>query len=100
MTDDIDLPELPYPPEWVGLNNNAVEYARAAVLADRERRGRTAPGADELEALRRDAARLDSGCIMTHERDEFGMEYKCERRGVDLRAAIDEAMAKQKGGQL
>ena len=45
----------------------------------------------EVRALREDKARLDSGCIVTHERDEFGEEYRCERRGNDLRAMIDEA---------
>jgi hypothetical protein len=29
---------------------------------------------------------------MTSERNDFGEEYKCERRGLDLRAMIDEAM--------
>lgn len=45
----------------------------------------------EVRALREDKARLDSGCIVTHERDEFGEEYRCERRGNDLRAMIDAA---------
>lgn len=45
----------------------------------------------EVRAMREDKARLDSGCIVTHERDEFGEEYRCERRGNDLRAMIDEA---------
>ncbi|KAA0089339.1 hypothetical protein CIW54_07690 [Paraburkholderia sp. T12-10] len=45
----------------------------------------------EVRALREDKARLDSGCIVTHERDEFGEEYTCERRGNDLRAMIDAA---------
>lgn len=47
----------------------------------------------EVRALRKDKARLDSGCIMTNERDDFGDEYKCERRGNDLRKMIDEAIA-------
>lgn len=46
----------------------------------------------ERDALKVDTERLDSGCIVTHERDEFGAEYECERRGVDLRARIDAAM--------
>ena len=46
----------------------------------------------EVEALRKDKERLDSGCIMTHERDDFGLAYKSERRGLDLRAAIDDAI--------
>lgn len=45
----------------------------------------------EVRALREDKARLDSGCIVTYERDEFGEEYRCERRGNDLRAMIDAA---------
>jgi hypothetical protein len=45
-----------------------------------------------VKAARADKARLDSGCIMTNERDEFGDEYKCERRGNDLRKMIDEAI--------
>lgn len=49
----------------------------------------------EVRALREDKARLDSGCIMTHERDEFGQEYECERRGLDLRARIDATRARE-----
>lgn len=45
----------------------------------------------EVRTLREDKARLDSGCIVTHECDEFGEEYRCERRGNDLRAMIDAA---------
>lgn len=45
----------------------------------------------EVRALQEDKARLDSGCIVTHERDEFGEEYRCERRGNDLRTMIDAA---------
>lgn len=45
----------------------------------------------EVRALREDKARLDSGAIVTYERDEFGEEYRCERRGNDLRAMIDAA---------
>jgi hypothetical protein len=58
---------------------------------------------DEQEALatlraylalaEKDAQRLDSGCIVTNDRDEFGEEYITERRGLDLRAAIDAAIA-------
>lgn len=49
----------------------------------------------EVQQMRKDKARLDSGVIMTHERDEFGLEYMSERRGVNLRAAIDAAMEKK-----
>ncbi|PIA74284.1 hypothetical protein CDR19_04260 [Ectopseudomonas toyotomiensis] len=43
--------------------------------------------------LQLDKARLDSGCIVTNDRNEFGESYKTERRGMNLRASIDEAMA-------
>lgn len=65
---------------------------RAGSLQALSRQG--AVVAAEVEALRKDKARLDSGCIMTSERDEFGTEYQCERRGLDLRERIDAAMAK------
>jgi len=48
-----------------------------------------------IRGLARDTALLDSDCIMTHECDELGQEYKCERRGIDLRAAIAEAIARR-----
>lgn len=51
----------------------------------------------EVRELRKDKARLDSGVIMTHERDEFGDEYTCERHGNDLRAMIDAALAQKEG---
>lgn len=51
----------------------------------------------EVAALRMDKARLDSGCIVTWDRDEFGEEYETERRGLDLRKRIDAAM--EKGGR-
>lgn len=66
-----------------------------ALLADRQPHELLVKIADlekERDALKADAERLDSGCIVTHERDEFGAEYECERRGVDLRARIDAAM--------
>lgn len=43
----------------------------------------------------KDAARLDSGCILLHEQDEFGNPYTREIRGLDLRKAIDEAIEAQ-----
>lgn len=49
--------------------------------------------AAEVEALRADAERLDSGCILTQERDEFGEPYQRITTGIDLRAAIDAAKA-------
>jgi hypothetical protein len=48
-----------------------------------------------IQVLLKDRARLDSGVIMTSERDEFGEEYTCERRGLGLRAMIDAAMQAQ-----
>ncbi len=45
-----------------------------------------------LELAEADVRRLDSGVIMTSERDEFGEDYTCERRGLNLRAMIDEAI--------
>jgi len=48
-----------------------------------------------IAELEQDKARLDSGCIMTNERDEFGHEYQCERRGLNLRERIDAALAQQ-----
>lgn len=53
---------------------------------------------DELRLLRAtvDASaaerrRLDSGCLVLQERDEFGEAYRCEDRGLNLRAANDAA---------
>jgi hypothetical protein len=47
-----------------------------------------------IENAAADIARLDSGCIMTHDQDEWTDEIiGCERRGMNLRAAIDEALA-------
>lgn len=57
-----------------------------------EHLGRIAELEKERDALKVDVERLDSGCIVTHERDEFGAEYECERRGIDLRSRIDAAM--------
>ncbi len=48
-----------------------------------------------VQALRKDAERLDSGCIITDDRNEFGEDYQTERRGINLRASIDAAMAKE-----
>lgn len=50
----------------------------------------------EVEALRRDAERLDSKRILVHSRDEFGEPVSVLHTGIDLRAAIDAARA-QKG---
>ncbi|WP_321967065.1 hypothetical protein [Burkholderia cepacia] len=53
---------------------------------------------DEVRSLRAavdagaaDRRRLDSGCLVMQERNEFGEEYQCEHRGLNLRAAIDAA---------
>ncbi|MGF6837039.1 hypothetical protein QF001_000906 [Paraburkholderia youngii] len=50
----------------------------------------------EVRALREDKERLDSGCIITTDYDEFGDKTKTERRGNNLRQMIDEAMARAK----
>lgn len=68
------------------------------IVKSGDRYGHNTPGVtleliDEVRALREDKDRLDSGCILTHERDEFGGEYFCERRGNNLRQMIDNAMA-------
>jgi hypothetical protein len=69
-----------------------VRKLRAQIYADTTALGEMN---QELCELRKDKERLDSGVIMTRERDEFGDEYKCERRDNDLRKMIDEAMEKQ-----
>lgn len=48
----------------------------------------------EVKTLRADKARLDSGMIMTFDRDEFGETHQTERHGMNLRAAIDEAIGR------
>lgn len=50
---------------------------------------------EQVQAWKKDAERLDSGCIVTNERNDFGEEYTCERRGLNLRAAIDAAMERK-----
>lgn len=47
----------------------------------------------ENERLKADAARLDCGQIMIDTRDEFGEPKQVWHTGMDLRAAIDAAMA-------
>ncbi|RRV29638.1 hypothetical protein EGJ23_01495 [Pseudomonas sp. o96-267] len=48
----------------------------------------------QIEQLQQDKARLDSGCIVTNDRNEFGESYQTERRGMNLRASIDDAIAR------
>ncbi|MFY1021160.1 hypothetical protein [Ectopseudomonas khazarica] len=48
----------------------------------------------QVEQLLQDKARLDSGCIVTNDRNEFGESYQTERRGMNLRASIDDAIAR------
>ncbi|MFM0324807.1 hypothetical protein [Caballeronia glebae] len=50
---------------------------------------------ERIAGMEKDAQRLDSGCIVTTDYDEFGDQYMTERRGYDLRAAIDAAIAKE-----
>ena len=52
----------------------------------------------EVEALRADADRLDCGQIMIDTRDEFGEPKQVWHTGMNLRAAIDAAMAAQSDG--
>lgn len=53
----------------------------------------------ELEEARKDVDQLNSGVIVTQDRDEFGEQYNCLRTGIDLRAAIDAAISKIGGGE-
>ena len=46
----------------------------------------------EVRALRKDKARLDSGCIMRTDWDDYGDTVKIDSRGNNLRQMIDEAM--------
>ena len=70
------------------LINDSTEWADTLHAAAAELRRLHA----RVQELERDKERLDSGCILTDERDEFGDEYQCARRGLDLRAAIDAAI--------
>jgi hypothetical protein len=77
----------PPPGHWaqtfweIGRENGAAQLELASLRA-------------EVEALRADKARLDSGMIMTWDRDQFGETHQTERRGMSLRAAIDEAISR------
>jgi hypothetical protein len=58
---------------------------------------------DEIESLRtqlaaaqKDAERLNSGMLKLKHRDEFGDDYTCLYTGLDLRAAIDQAMQEER----
>lgn len=62
----------------------------ATMKAEADARVRELEG--QLAAAQADVARLDSGVIMTQERDDFGDTYNCERRGLNLRAMIDAAI--------
>ncbi len=52
----------------------------------------------EVEALRADAERMDCGQIMISTLDEFGEPKQVWHTGMNLRAAIDAAMAAQSDG--
>lgn len=59
---------------------------------------------DELRLLRAfvdanaaDRRRLDSGCLVLQEREEFGEAHQCEHRGLNLRAVIDAAQSDSTG---
>ena len=53
----------------------------------------------EIERLREDAERLDSGLIRLVDRDEFGESVATVYSQVDLRAAIDAARAAEQGDE-
>ncbi|NPT59078.1 hypothetical protein [Paraburkholderia elongata] len=55
--------------------------------------GKVAELIAEVRRLREDKARLDAGCILTTDYDEFGDRHFTERRGLNLRQMIDNAMA-------
>lgn len=80
-------PRAEFDGEWVkaqdALDREAVLQAQIRTLEVQLKDARAAHAADK--------DRLDSNCIMTHDRDEFG-ERLTERRGIGLRAAIDAAM--------
>lgn len=76
--------------DWVkaqdALDREAVLQARISTLETQLKDARAAA----------DKARLDSGCIMTRGYSELHDEFiDTERRGLDLRAAIDAAISKQ-----
>lgn len=95
MSDDIHLPELPEPDEQsmanYGIKNDCFswdameDYARAAVLADRERRAQPAPGAEALLSAAKIA--LDEMRHTIAPRDSF----------TDAVDALDAAIAAQRG---
>lgn len=79
--------------EWVkaqdALDREAVLQAQIHTLEVQLKDARAAHAGDK--------ARLDSGCIMTHGYSELHDEFiATERRGLDLRAAIDAAMESAK----
>jgi hypothetical protein len=75
---------------WLDIGYGAKLYA--APLAPSAEQDRI--DAERMQALEADKARLDSGCIMTTDYDDFGDRTVTERRGLNLRAAIDAAIAK------
>ena len=94
MTDNIRLPELPagFTKHNLSGHDEAVftdvqmnEYARAAVLADRERMKA------ELDALLKDKARLDKGSILIRVSNGYGGVNEHHYSGKDLRESIDAA---------
>lgn len=102
MTDDIKLPA--FPDESVLMRvipgdyrygevrgytiGQMAAYARAAVLADRERMKK------ERDALLKDKARLDKGSILIRVSNGDGGVNEHHYSGKDLREAIDAARSK------
>ena len=78
---------------WLSSREEAARYAVIAWNTRITPDGLAHIPAAELEALRADRDRLDSGRIITQERDVFGKTHTCELFGVDLRAAVDAANA-------
>jgi hypothetical protein len=92
---DADLQPVPCPACGSGDVGGASDIVHCYACKLEVRRATTALATlawNERAPLIRDKMRLDSACLVTRERDEFGEPYKCERHGIDLRAAIDEAM--------
>ncbi len=118
MTDQNELPVVAWR-EWVdgwqytetpgsgqALTDHAAATARIAELEQQVREqalqylaseGQWIEETDKLQQqvreLKADAARLDSGRILLFGIDHLGDETIVEHRGVDLRAAIDAAIA-------
>lgn len=54
----------------------------------------------EAAGLRKDKRLLDSGMIMTSDRDEFGQAHRTHRRGLDLRKSIMDAIKEHRRDEI